>query len=165
MSKQLLHPARYGPDMSENDMSEEPTGEVESGESSTDRCLNHILENVAEDPKLLPMEKETTIRFAKDQSSFQLFTSEAGLIRRTLQHPEATDYSLQAVPDDAPQHCVSPEGYESGRVVGVTATLPVSTLTVSSIPRKSNEHADVISQEVLRNSNENSDTDCEVMQL
>lgn len=151
--------------MSQNDIAEELTAGAESGDSAPERSLNHVLDNVAEDPKLLPMEKETTIRFAKDQSSFQLFTSEAGLIRRTLQHREASDYSLQVVPDDAPQHCVSPEGYKSGRIVGVTATLPVSTLTVSSKPRKSSEHADVISQEVMRNSNENSDTDCEVMKL
>jgi hypothetical protein len=46
-----------------------------------------VLEAVREDPDLVPMEKETTFRFAKDQDRADVFTSERGLTRRLLTFP------------------------------------------------------------------------------
>ena len=48
-----------------------------------------LLDLVREDPELTPQEKETTLRFAKDEDRVAIYTDEAGIGRRLLAHPSA----------------------------------------------------------------------------
>jgi len=104
-----------------------------------------------EDPRLAPEEKETTIRFAKDEDRAVVHTDEAAIGRRILAHPESRveevavldggservrRLSVEELPDD-------PEP------VGLRASLPVGALSVRSSARKSRQHSLVVSKRVL----------------
>ena len=110
-----------------------PAGEAGDADVEGEQSAD-LVSRVIEDSRLVPAEKETSIGFDKTRDTVTLFTAEAGLMRRALSHPHAEVVSL----------------VERGKEIhGVTVTLPVGCLSVSSAPRSSGGHADVITRRVL----------------
>lgn len=92
-------------------------------------------ERVVENDGLKPAEKETTLRFGKDEDRATVHTDEAGIMRRLLQHDHTDD--LETVERD-------------GCIVAVRASIPVGAVTIKAEPRSSGTHADVVTASVLR---------------
>ena len=104
-----------------------------------------------EDPDLLPCEKETTIRFAKDEDLATIHTDEPGIGRRLIAHPESTISELTVrINGEGSRRHVAPEDVRpDDAVVGLRCKLPVGALSVKHAPRKSNQHANVVSNKVF----------------
>mgnify|MGYP007020454544 CR=1 FL=1 len=104
-----------------------------------------VLEAVREDPDLVPMEKETTFRFAKDQDRAQVFTAERGLTRRLLTHELFhTDAVLLA--DGSTVDSVDSLHATEDTIVGVRGTIPIGALKVKASTRADKSgHARVVS--------------------
>jgi len=103
---------------------------------------------VREDPDLTPQEKETTIRFAKDEEHATVYTAEAGLTRRLLAHPNAEVEELNVLEDGATRN-VAPSEVSGREIVGVRASVPVGALKIRVSSRSAPGHAEVVSEEVL----------------
>lgn len=108
-----------------------------------------LLEAVREDPQLAPVEKETTVRFAKRDTHAAAYTAEAGLARRLLAHPRIQVEGV-TVADEATRREAAPEEYRGGDIVGVRARVPVEVLSVRSVPRTASNHAAIVSDRVLQ---------------
>lgn len=93
-------------------------------------------EDVSEDSRLTPPEKETIVQFTKDDDRINIFTQEGGLMYRLLNHPEFSVNDSRCVERD-------------GNVVGVDGTLPVECLTMKVGPRKDSGHSRIISNGVF----------------
>jgi hypothetical protein len=107
-----------------------------------------LLDLVREDPDLAPQEKETTLRFAKDENRVAIYTAEAGIGRRLLAHPRARIEGVTVVDNDV-RPTVS-VGEVNGRdIVAVRGSLPVGALKVRRTSRETDEHAPVVSEHVL----------------
>lgn len=92
-------------------------------------------DDVAENSDLTPEEKETNVTFDKRDDVAKVFTAEAGIMRRLIQHPEADIVS-----------CVE----RGGSVVGLNAELPVGCISIKASPRKHGGHANVVTSSVMR---------------
>jgi len=103
----------------------------------------------ADDPELTPAEKETTVRFARDDDRAEVYTAEAGLGRRLLCHPFAEIRGVTVADGGArPERGVEDlDGDED--VVGVRASVPVGLLQIKSTPRRDNGHAEIVTDRVL----------------
>lgn len=102
-----------------------------------------------DDPALTPEEKETTLRFSRDEDVATFFTAEAGIGRRLIAHPE-TVLDGVVIKDGNDRPTKLPEEVGAGEhVVGVRGTIPVGALGVKSSSRKSDRHATVVSDRVL----------------
>ena len=104
-----------------------------------------------EDPRLASGEKETTIRFAKDEDRATVHTDEAAIGRRLLAHPDSTVESV-AVLDGGSERVrrVSVEDLpDDPEPVGLRVSLPVGALSVRSSSRKSRQHSQIVSKRVL----------------
>lgn len=93
-------------------------------------------ENVNEDPSLSPVEKETTLRIAKDQDRVTLHTDHGGLVRRAIRHPRIR---------------IETHNVREGSIASVRATLPVGLLSIGGEPRNGQGQASVISPSALKN--------------
>jgi len=102
-----------------------------------------------DDPALAPTEKETTLRFARDEDVATFYTAEAGLGRRLIAHPE-TDLDGVVIKDGQARPTKAPDEVgDDETVVGVRGTIPVGALSVKSSSRKSDRHAPIVSGRVL----------------
>lgn len=128
-------------------MSTEPAARGD-GDGAEEFDVEAALENVTEDGTLSPLEKETAIHFSKNNDDATIYTAEAGLMRRFLAHPAASTVALTVRDGDA-RPAISPSNYDGGEIVGVEATLPVGGLTVPLQPRKSGQHAEVVTDRVF----------------
>jgi hypothetical protein len=113
-----------------------------------------VLDAVGEDPKLLPEEKETALHFSKRDDTVQIVTYERGLARRLLVHPSAEQVEVTVADGDGRPR-VPLEAWDGAEIVGVAARLPIGALGIKSSPRKSTQHAPVISGRVLERRGEN----------
>ena len=102
-----------------------------------------------DDPRLAPEEKETTIRFARDEDRATVHTDEAGIGRRLLAHPDTEVEELTVLDDDSVRRLTPDEINDDHAPVGIRASLPIGALSVRSSPRKSAQHSAVISNRVL----------------
>ena len=96
-------------------------------------------ENVSEDPSLSPMEKETTIRWAKDQDQAILHTDERGMMRGAIRHPRVQ---------------IESHNVRQGSITSVRATLPIGLLLLKGEPRNDPGHSRVFSQSTLTDTND-----------
>jgi len=108
-----------------------------------------IIDSVSEEPDLMPEEKETNVRFAKDQDHLTIFTAESAIMRRLLAHPEIEIDLIRQTTSEGPVTIRSDELEEEfdgrRRTVGLKVTGPVGLLFIKSKSRKSSGHADVVS--------------------
>lgn len=107
-----------------------------------------LLDLVREDPELTPQEKETTLRFAKDEDRVAIYTAEAGIGRRLLAHPSARIGAVTVVDNDV-RPTVSVDEVNGRDIVAVRGSLPVGALKVRRTSRETDEHAPVVSEHVL----------------
>lgn len=117
--------------------------------------LAHVRRAVAaferEDPKLTPPEKETALRFARDEERVTIYTAERGIGRRVLAHPAAAIDEVTIAEGRRKRPAVPLEELEEGdQVVAVRGTLPLGTVKVRERPRTSGGHADVVTKDVLK---------------
>jgi len=107
-----------------------------------------LLDLVREDPDLAPQEKETTLRFTKDEDTVHVYTEEAGIGRRLLAHPSARIDAVTVVDNDV-RPTVSVDEVNGRDIVAVRGSLPVGALKVRRTSRETDEHAPVVSEHVL----------------
>jgi hypothetical protein len=107
-----------------------------------------LLEAVREDPDLLPVEKETTLRFAKQDDLASVYSAEAGLARRLLAHPHVRVDGV-TVGEGAARRDVPPDEYTEGPIHGVRARVPAACLKIRASLRATTQHAPIISKTVL----------------
>lgn len=114
----------------------------------SEAVTTEVLARVREDRELAPIEKETTLRFAKRDKHASVYTAEAGLARRLLAHPHAEIKSVTVADGDARRDV--PLGSTDGAdIVGVRASVDVGVLSIRSTPRQSRQHAAIVSERVL----------------
>ena len=91
-------------------------------------------DNVSEDNNLSQAEKETNIWFDKTTDKAFVHTSEGGIMRRLLQHPEfeVTDYHEN-----------------EGNIVSIKGLFPIAALSFGSKPRKQKGHANIVTNGVM----------------
>ena len=108
--------------------------------------MSELLEAVKEDSSLSSVEKETTIRFAKDEDVASVFTEEAGLMRRLLQHPhfEVETVRLQSGRE------VAPNDFEKGSITGVKGNILLGAVVLQTSLRETSQHSAVVPESVLR---------------
>ena len=109
-----------------------------------------LVEAVEEDKVLTPVEKETTIRFSKVDDHATVYTEEAGLIRRLLQHPHFEVDSLRGTTDDAWGKEIAPNDFEEGSITGVRGSIPIEALVFQTSLRETSQHSAVVPEGVLR---------------
>lgn len=102
-----------------------------------------------DDPELTPAEKETTFRFARDQDRVRFHTDEHGIGRRLAAHPHSRIET--AVIRNGPRRVrVGPESVDrDDSVVAVAGTIPVGALVIRGSPRRSTQHAEIVTDRVL----------------
>lgn len=103
-----------------------------------------ITELVKEDSDLTPAEKETSINFTKTEDRARVFTAEAGLMRRLLQHSEF-QVGHVVTESRARVESVAELDATNTAIVGVKGTIPVGALKIQRTARASSGHASVIS--------------------
>lgn len=105
-----------------------------------------------EDPRLTPPEKETTLRFARDESRVAIFTAERGIGRRLLAHPAASIDALIVIDGESARPAIALDELDTEDprpVVGVRGELPIGALVVRREPRKDDSHAEIVTDRVL----------------
>ena len=107
---------------------------------------NELIEAVEEDSSLSSAEKENTIRFAKDEDVASVFTEEAGLMRRLLQHPH---FEVESVRLESGRE-VAPNDFEKGSITGVKGNIPVEAVVLQTSLRETSQHSAVVPESVLR---------------
>lgn len=108
--------------------------------------MGELLAAVEEDSTLSSVEKETTIRFAKDEDVASVFTEEAGLMRRLLQHPH---FDVETVRLQSGRE-VAPDDFEEGCITGVKGNIPVEAVVLQTSLRETSQHSAVVPESVLR---------------
>jgi hypothetical protein len=114
----------------------------------TETARREVLDAVGEDTDLLPEEKETTLRLGKQEDHAEVYTAEAGLARRLLAHPAVAVAGVTVLDGDARREQTLDE-YDGGRIVGVRARLPVGVLQVKLRERGDAGHAEIVTDRVL----------------
>jgi hypothetical protein len=116
--------------------------------STTNADVATLIEAVEADERLLPEEKETTIRFAWGDECASVFSAEPGIMRRLLAHPERRDTRL-VLTDGEARPTVTPEEYAGLPISGVTTELPVGVLKIQPTARTTGGHATIVTREHL----------------
>ena len=111
---------------------------------------SELVESVAEDEGLMSGDKETIIKFAKSDQSIRVYSEEAGLMRRLLQHPEFDCDSLRINTDDSVGKRINVDNFERGSITGVDGWLPIGVLSIGTLSRTTSEHAAIVSNRVLK---------------
>jgi hypothetical protein len=100
--------------------------------------------HVTEDSDLTPSEKETNIAFSKGGEKARVYSEEAGITRRLLQHDEFKIDVLRVNDGDTWGKRVPPEEFDGGDITGVRGYISVGVLKIQSNGRSENGHAPVV---------------------
>jgi len=123
--------------------------------SSNGVNVSTLVNAVGSERGVSPEEKETSILWTKDGNPTKkatrfdtdvarVFSQEAGIVRRWLQHPEFTA-ELIWVTNSSGKREVEPLNYTSGRITAVKGYLPVDTQKTRASSRSTGSHADYVS--------------------
>jgi len=122
----------------------------ETSQTTTETTTEHLLERVAGDPDLTRAERETTLRFADDQDVAHVHSASPGVVRRLLAHDHVRVSAVTVHDGEGIQTVDAAEVVDvDGEIVSLRATLPVGAIGVKSVPRKTNQSAEVVSGGVL----------------
>ena len=107
-----------------------------------------MVDQISEDPSLMPLEKETIVRFSKSDDVAHIATDVASVSRRLLTHDA---FALDAVrTDDAPATWADPSDIGADSAIhAVRGIVPIGSLTIGE-PRDSNELYRIIAHESER---------------
>jgi hypothetical protein len=105
---------------------------------------HRLADRVAEHPELLPVEKESTVRWGADDSDARVHTDERSVARSLLLHPHVSIDSVVlhtggVVDTAAAVDAEAPIG-------SVIADMPVALLKVRRSPRDSEQHGRIVSR-------------------
>lgn len=115
--------------------------------SSSDSLDNdRLVDAVKEDPQLKPIEKETSFRFAKCDDRVHVYSEEAGIIRRLMQHSEFEIKTFRITDEDVWGKRVEPHRFDGGTITGVEGYAPVGVLKFAARSRSTSGHAAVVSR-------------------
>lgn len=123
--------------------------------SSNSVNVNNLVQAVAEDPRLKPIEKETHIGLTKDgspttaatqfnQHVARVFTEEAGISRRLLQHPHFTVTGVRVNDSLGDARSIEPDNFCGGKVTAVGGYIPVGTVKLQKTCRTTPGHASLV---------------------
>jgi hypothetical protein len=124
--------------------------------SSNSVDVSRLVEAVAEDPSLKPMEKETDIGWTKagkptnaatefNQDVARVFTEERGVGRRLLQHPHVTVTEIRVNDSRGMARRIRPDNFHGGKITAVYGYTPVGTVKVQNSCRSAPGHSLAIS--------------------
>ena len=88
----------------------------------------------ADDPDLSPVEKQFSVVGTKAEDRVRIHSEIGSVTRRVMNHPEAT---------------IERQRQRGDTVVAVTATLPISCVSIKGTPRSSDNWSQVVSGGVL----------------
>jgi hypothetical protein len=125
------------------------TTDTTGGNGGQNNQYSELVEAVAEDEGLMSGDKETIIKFAKSDQSIRVYSEEAGLMRRLLQHPNFDCETLRITTKDSWGKRVDPDDFEGGVITGVDGWLPIGVLTIGTSTRSTSSHAEIVSERVL----------------
>jgi len=146
-----MHQKTVDVDGSKSPMSTETTvSPSESTEQHSRDRRERLVEVVAEDRRLEPVEKETLFRFDKTEDRISVYTEEGGLMRRLLQHPEFRLESLRVVTEESWGEHVDPDDFDEGSITGVDGWVPIGVLSLKTSSRSISQHAAIVPDRVLR---------------
>lgn len=114
-----------------------------------------LVEAVGEDPRLKPFEKETQIGWTKDgfptvtstqfdQHVAHVFSEEAGISRRLLQHPHFTVTGIRVNDSLGKGRNIQPDNFCGGKVTAVGGYIPIGTVILGTSVRSTSGHANAI---------------------
>lgn len=123
--------------------------------SLNDEVLIRALNGSQECRGLTPSEKETIIRFNKDEDIAHVYTEYATGVRRLLLHPEfdPTEFRVCGPDGNHPPlgKSVKPVEYSGGIVTGVRGTIPIGCLLVRQASRTTSIRSNFVPPGVLDN--------------
>jgi hypothetical protein len=111
---------------------------------------NPLTEIVQTDPDLLPVEKEMTIGFSKEDEYCWFNVDIASVVRRAINHTDIKVEKLKIKPPEGHAKTIdfsddlTPDDIE-GTVVGAIGQFPIGLLKIQGSPRARNTFAPVIS--------------------
>jgi hypothetical protein len=109
-----------------------------------------LVDNVIEDDRLSPAEKESAFHFSKCEDRVSVYTEEAGLMRRLLQHPKFVVESLRITTAESWGQRIDVNDFQGGSITGVEGSVPIGALSVKTSTRTTSQHAAIVSEAVLR---------------
>lgn len=112
-----------------------------------DDLRQRVIDSIGE-AELRPKEKETTIRFAKDQDRIRIFSAETSIMRRLIAHPEFEVETIRQKTSDGKIDIEDQfeEQFDGRRkTVNVMGTMPIGILQIKSKSPKNNSHAGTVS--------------------
>lgn len=123
--------------------------------SSNSVDVNNLVQAVAEDPRLEPIEKETNIGFTKDgfpttaatqfdQDVARVFTEEGGISRRLLQHPHFTADCIRVNDSLGDARSIEPGNFDGGKITAVGGYIPVGTIKIKKRRRSAAGHSSMV---------------------
>jgi len=103
-----------------------------------------LVEQVTEHPDLLPVEKESTIGWVRDDDTARMHTDEGSVARRLLLHPHV---GIERVVLHTGVSVDVDAAVESGAAVGsIVADVPLALLKLRRTPRQSGHHSKIVSR-------------------
>ena len=123
--------------------------------SSNSVNVNNLVQAVGEDPQLQPIEKETQISWTKDgsptvaatqfdQHVAHVFSEEAGISRRLLQHPHFTVTGIRVNNSLGKGRSIQPDNFCGGKVTAVGGYIPIGAVILGTSVRSTAGHANVV---------------------
>lgn len=112
-------------------------------DSSTRQLL---LDHITSDSDLESMEKESTLRFAKDSDHIDAFTAMRGWMTGFVKNDMVKVTSL-TVKNDGKYHSTGVDDFEEGEgeIVGIQGEIPMGSLTIKNTERSSAAPSSMIS--------------------
>jgi hypothetical protein len=123
--------------------------------SSNSVDVDTLVQAVAEDPRLKPTEKGTHLGWTKDgqptvaATQFnhhvaRVFTEEAGIPRRLLQHPHFTVTGVRVNDSVGEGRSIEPDNFCGGKVTAVGGYIPIGAVILGTSVRSTSGHANVV---------------------
>jgi len=90
-----------------------------------------LIDSVVGDPKRIPYQKETVLRFNREENEINLHSFDPTLVKDLIKHPnfEAEQFNKD----------------DDGNIVGIMGKLPIGTLKIKREPRKRDYPSTIIS--------------------
>lgn len=121
-----------------------------------------LAEHVQTDTSREPFERESAITWSEAEHIASLYTTNRALARRWLHHEhielsswesilDRTDYVLYHLETDTESRSDYQDWVDDGHppVVGIFAVAPITLVTVKSVPRQAEGHANITARRVL----------------
>jgi hypothetical protein len=108
------------------------------------QARHELVDRVAAHPDLLPVEKQTTIGWVRDDDTARMHTDEAAIARALLRHPHVG--IDRVVLHTGVSVDVDAAGESDAAVGSIIADVPIALLKISKKPRGSALHSRVVSR-------------------